>query len=302
MSTESLQEITYQTTTNCDWEPPLPPTDLIFDDGEPLESNRHRIAMNTLIESIHEYLKEREDFFVGGNMFIYYSSSQVRNRDFRGPDFFVVLNVDGKKDRQGWVVWEENGRYPDVIIELMSPSTSAEDIGTKKEIYQETFRTPDYFVYDPFNPDSLQGWHLNENQEYQALTSNERGWLWCQKLGLWVGTWSGTLLRETAQWLRFYDTDSNLILLPEEAAKKQLEETQQQLELTQRQLETIEQQALKQGALRQLLRMLTTRFGQIPPQFELRLQELNTHQLEDLVEVVLTVNSIEELLNQNPFV
>jgi hypothetical protein len=28
------------------WEPPPPPTDLIFDDGEPLESNRHRIAMN----------------------------------------------------------------------------------------------------------------------------------------------------------------------------------------------------------------------------------------------------------------
>ncbi|MBW4573861.1 MAG: hypothetical protein KME08_01100 [Aphanothece sp. CMT-3BRIN-NPC111] len=31
------------------WEPPMPPTDLIFDDGEPLESNRHRVAMNVLI-------------------------------------------------------------------------------------------------------------------------------------------------------------------------------------------------------------------------------------------------------------
>ena len=30
------------------WESPMPPTDLI-DGGEPMESNRHRIAMNTLI-------------------------------------------------------------------------------------------------------------------------------------------------------------------------------------------------------------------------------------------------------------
>jgi hypothetical protein len=32
--------------------------------------------------------RERQDYFVGGNMFIYYSRRQVRNRDFRGPDFF----------------------------------------------------------------------------------------------------------------------------------------------------------------------------------------------------------------------
>ena len=42
------------------------------------------------------------------------------NRDFRGPDFFVVLDVDGEVDRKSWIVWEENGRYPDVIVELMS--------------------------------------------------------------------------------------------------------------------------------------------------------------------------------------
>jgi hypothetical protein len=32
----------------------MPPTDLIFDDGEPLETNRHRIAMNTLIRSLQQ--------------------------------------------------------------------------------------------------------------------------------------------------------------------------------------------------------------------------------------------------------
>lgn len=204
-----------------DWEPPMPPTDLIFDDGEPLESNRHRIAMNVLIRSLQQAWADRNDFFAGGNMFIYYSSAQVRNRDFRGPDFFAVLNVDGNNSRQGWVVWEENGRYPDVIVELMSPSTAAIDKGIKKDLYEQTFHTSDYFVYDPFDANSLQGWHLDANQQYEVLTPNDRGWLWCQKLGLWLGTWEGTIDRETAIWLRFYDVAGNLVFLPEEAAVAQ---------------------------------------------------------------------------------
>lgn len=104
-----------------DWEPEPPPDDLIFDDGEPLESNRHRIAMNVLIRSLQQAWSDRDDYFTGGNMFIYYSRTQACNRDFRGPDFFVVLGVDGTRSRQGWVVWDEEGRYPDVIVELMSP-------------------------------------------------------------------------------------------------------------------------------------------------------------------------------------
>jgi Uma2 family endonuclease len=207
-----------------DWESHKPPTDLIFDDGEPLESNRHRIAMNILIRSLQQAWADRNDYFTGGNMFIYYSSTQVRNRDFRGPDFFPVLNVDGNNSRQGWVVWEENGRYPDVIVELMSPSTAAIDKGIKKNLYEQTFHTSDYFVYDPFDPNSLQGWHLDDNQQYQSLNPNERSWLWCRRLGLWLGTWEGTIDRETAVWLRFYDVAGNLVLLPEEAAIAQAEE------------------------------------------------------------------------------
>ncbi len=229
-SSAAKKETPSQTTVALDWEPPMPPTDLIFDDGKPLETNRHRIAMNVLIRSAHEALANRDDYFLGGNMFIYYSSAQVRNRDFRGPDFFVVLGVDGTRDRQGWVVWEERGRYPDVIVELMSPSTAEADTGVKKDIYEETFRTPDYYVFDPFDPNSLQGWHLDANQHYQPLVPNEQGRLWCQRLGLWLGTWEGTIERVPAVWLRFYDQTGNLIPLPEEAAQQQLQTERQRAE------------------------------------------------------------------------
>lgn len=59
---------------------------------------------------------------------------------------------------------------------------------------------------------------------------NERGWLWCQTLGFWLGTWEGTIDRETAVWLRFFDSAGNLILLPEEAAEQQAEQEQQRTE------------------------------------------------------------------------
>ncbi|MBW4644631.1 MAG: Uma2 family endonuclease [Goleter apudmare HA4340-LM2] len=224
MTTENNPAAILQPTAVVDWEPPMPPTDLIFDDGEPLESNRHRIAMNTLIRSLQQTWADRNDYFTGGNMFIYYSSAQVRNRDFRGPDFFAVLNVDGSKSRQGWVVWEEDGRYPDVIVELMSPSTATIDQGIKKNLYEQIFHTSDYFVYDPFDQNSLRGWHLDDNQQYQPLIPNERNWLWCRRLNLWLGTWEGTIDRETAIWLRFYDASGNLALLPEEEAKAWEEE------------------------------------------------------------------------------
>lgn len=169
-------------TAEPEWHPPEPPTNLIFDDGEPLESNRHRIAMNVLIDSALHALAPRTDFFAGGNMFIYFSNKQVFNRDFHGPDFFVALDVDSNRERQGWVVWEEDGRYPDVIVELMSPSTARIDLTTKKDLYEKTFHTLDYFVYDPFDPTSLQGWHLNAQRRYEPIAPNEQGWLWCETL------------------------------------------------------------------------------------------------------------------------
>lgn len=226
--------------------PPPPPSDLIFDDGEPLESNRHRIAMNVLIRSLQHAWSDRTDFFVGGNMFVYYSENQMMNRDFRGPDFFVALDVEKDRERQGWVVWQEGGRYPNVIVELLSVSTAAIDKGIKKQLYERTFRTPDYFIFDPFDPTSLQGWTLDTQHRYQPLVPNERGWLWCESLQFWLGIWDGVIDREPSvgvcQWLRFYNPDGDLVLLPEEAAQQQAEQERSRAEQERSRAEQAEQQ------------------------------------------------------------
>ena len=247
MSTEITTEPEILSAEVAAWEAPIPPTNLVFDDGEPLETHRHRIAMNVLIDAALSALAEREDFFVGGNMFVYYSRQQVMNRDFRGPDFFVALDVDGNRERQGWVIWEEDGRYPDVIVELMSPSTAKIDKGVKKTLYERTFHTADYYVYNPFDPNSLEGWHLDEKQRYQPLVANEYGWLWCETLGLWLGTWEGSIRREpptgTCHWLRFYDRQGNLVLLQAEAERQRAEAERQQAEAERQRAEAERQRA-----------------------------------------------------------
>jgi Uma2 family endonuclease len=247
-----VNTVPQQTTAEADfWQPPLPPTDLIFDDGESLETNQHRVAMNVLIRSYQQYRAEQTDFYVGGNMFIYYSSTQVKNRDFRGPDFFVVLDVDGERERLGWVVWEEEGRYPDVIVELMSPSTANVDLGIKKQLYDRVFKTQDYYVYNPFDATSLLGWHRSDT--YQPITPDERGWLWCETLGLWLGTWQGTIDRETTSWLRFFDSTGALVLLPEEAAAQRAEVEAQRAEVEAQRAEVEAQRAERLAArLREL--------------------------------------------------
>jgi Uma2 family endonuclease len=201
--------------------PDFPNIDLPDEDGVPLETNWHRVQINLLVDVVKQHWRDRQDFFAGGNMFIYYSLQQARTRDYKGPDFFVVKEIDGAHDRRKWVVWEENGRYPDVIVELLSPSTAQADLGAKKRIYERTFHTPDYFCYDP-DRDQLQGWRLKD-MRYEALRPDAHGRLWSAELHAWIGTWEGIYLQQQAVWLRLFDTDGNLIPTESEAEYQRAE-------------------------------------------------------------------------------
>jgi len=205
--------------------PDLPVLDLPADDGVPMETHRHRMQMNLLIDIVGHTWRERQDFFVGGNMFIYYCLRQARQRNYKGPDFFVVKDIDGRHSRQKWVVWEEDGRYPNVIVELLSPTTAKEDLGSKKELYALTFRTPDYFCYDP-ETHRLWGWHLRDT-DYVALTPDVQGRLWSAELEAWLGTWEGTFQQEPGVWLRLFDRAGQLIPTEAEAERQQAEAERQ---------------------------------------------------------------------------
>jgi Uma2 family endonuclease len=206
----------------------IPQTELPETDGEPLESPWHLAAIVLLMDLVRSHLRGRDDFFVGGNMFLYYSDEQVRNRDYKGPDFFFVDGVDGKRPRGSWVVWLEDGRYPDLIMELLSKTTAKHDRTTKKKLYERTFHTPEYFCYDP-NRHKLEGWRLNGQGRYQTIKPNKHGWLWSEQLELWLGTWEGQYLEQEGTWPRLYRKDGSLVPTRAEAGEQRADRAEAEL-------------------------------------------------------------------------
>ena len=196
-----------------------PPTDLPSDDGDKTESPWHALGALLIVASyVAARGGRRDDFFIGANMFLYYSMRQVRNRDYRGPDAFIVKGVEGTRPRDSWIVWEEDGRYPDVLFELLSPSTEAADLSTKKDLYEQVFHTPEYFCIAP-DVQRLLGFRL-QGRRYAPIAPDARGFLFSEELGMWLGPWTGPYLGEHRTWPRFYDGDGKLILLPDEAEKR----------------------------------------------------------------------------------
>lgn len=192
----------------------FPKSDLLSDES-PMETELHLRQLMLLIQSLELLWKDRQDFYAFGNLTIYYSPNQRKSEYFRGPDFFVVLGV-ARKPRKSWVVWEEDGKYPHVIIDILSDSTAETDRGLKKEIYQETFRTPNYFWFDPTSLE-FKGFQLMAGK-YEEIAANEQGWLWSQQLELFLGVHDSQL--------RFFTPEGKLVPPPEEVAEKMAQKLQ----------------------------------------------------------------------------
>jgi Uma2 family endonuclease len=199
-----------------------------LESNEPeMESSLHYAQLTLLVTCLEWLWRDRTDFFIGANLTIYFSRQQLKNRDFRGPDFFLVKQTQ-KYPRRSWVVWEEDGKYPDLIIELLSDSTADLDRTLKKNLYQDRFHTHEYFW---FSPDTLEfaGFRLI-NQTYEPIEPNSLGWLWSEELELYLGIHENQL--------RYFFPDGQLAPTPDEAA---LEAQQAALEAQQRAERLVEQ-------------------------------------------------------------
>jgi Uma2 family endonuclease len=187
----------------------MPDATQLESDEPEMESSLHYMQLALLVGCLELLWQDRSDFFIGANLTIYFSRQQLKSHDFRGPDFFLIRNTECKP-RKSWVVWEEDGKYPDLIIELLSDSTATTDRALKKELYQTRFHTPEYFW---FSPETLefQGFRLI-GQQYEAIQPNNQGWLWSEVLDLFLGVHD--------HQLRYFKAAGQLIPTPIEAANQ----------------------------------------------------------------------------------
>lgn len=227
------------------------------EDGEPLETDYHRVQIALLDEVVRQHLGDTNDYFCGGNMFIYFSEEQahevigyVKERKpaqprYKGPDFFLVKGVDGSKPRGKWVVWAEGGKYPDLIVEITSPSTAVKDKEENLQLYATVFHTPEYFWYDPYTG-ALQGYHL-VGDTYEPIAPNERGWLWSRVLGAYLGLWDGVWTGRRYLWVRLYDKMGQLIPTQAEREAQRAEQERQRAEQAEAELERLKAKLREMG-------------------------------------------------------
>jgi Uma2 family endonuclease len=142
-----------------------PPAEVYYpdSDGQPMaETPHHRQNMTNTIEALDLYFAGDPMVYVSGNMFIYYA--QGDRRKHLAPDVFVVRGVPKHRqpDRRRYLVWEE-GKGPDVVIEITSESTREEHIDDKMLLYRTALPVQEYFLFDPYEEylePSLQGRRL----------------------------------------------------------------------------------------------------------------------------------------------
>jgi Uma2 family endonuclease len=192
-------------------------------DEPEMESEKHLRQLILLMASIAWAYRDRKDYYAAGNMTVYYKLEQLKSRSMRGPDFFVVLGVSPRM-RKSWTVWQEGGRYPNVIVELLSESTKAVDRGRKKEIYQNVFRTPEYFLFDPESL-KFEGLILRAGA-YVPIEADASGHLPSEQLGFSLGV--------RGSELRLF-TPEGVVIPTEAEAEKQRADAEKQRADTERQ-------------------------------------------------------------------
>jgi Uma2 family endonuclease len=255
--------------------------ELVTADGVPMDKPIHRKQMNLFISLICSRMSElgRADYFAGGDMFVYYSveqaeavaeeerqlalfeagelSEEPKKTAFRGPDVFLVQNVEGEHERQrdAWVAWQEGDRLPDLIVELLSPSTAAYDRGAKKRLYEETFKTSEYFLYAPRGL-TPEGFRLLDNS-YQSIARSTEGRLWSRELEIEVGVWHGEHDGVTDNWLRLFHPDGRLVPTATERERQRADTAEQRADTAEQRADTERQRA---DAAEAELARLRTRF------------------------------------------
>lgn len=218
---------------------PLPGEDeLPYSDGEPVDSETHRKQQGLLTHTLELAWDDRADFYVGANMFIYFSHLQIKKNDFRGPDVFVVLDTV-RRVRKSWVVWEEAGSTPNVVIEILSPTTEEVDRGEKMRIYAKLLHVPNYYLFDP-STGALEGYALDPGvRAYARMSAAPNGDVACPPLGLGLGVRSGRYEGVETHWLRWIDKDGRPLPTAEElahAAERRANEEAKQREDAERRL------------------------------------------------------------------
>jgi Uma2 family endonuclease len=161
---------------------------------------------------------QRQDWFFGINMGIYADTENPKTAIV--PDGFLCLDVPrfrpeyGSRGRPSYVLWEEDGIVPYLVLEVVS-ATYGGEYDTKLEKY-ESLEVPYYVVYDPEGfqkrHEDLEVYRLVDGR--YVLVAGEPVWL--SEIGLGIGRCPGTVDGWSREWLYWFSEEGERYPVPEE--------------------------------------------------------------------------------------
>ncbi len=128
--------------------------DIFYEEPEALAEDgmQQEFTIDRIKWSLQERYQGNDDVFVSNAVFLSYD---INNGNARvQPDLFIAFDVDAAAIRENlpnfWI-WE-TGRVPDFVMEVASPSTAANDLGFKRDLYARLGVT-EYWRFDPSGGD-----------------------------------------------------------------------------------------------------------------------------------------------------
>ena len=165
-------------------------------DGQRMaESPQQSEAMIDAVSCLEVFFQDRKDVFVASDLLIYYREAVPAMRV--APDVFVTFGTP-QGHRMNYKLWKE-GRPPDFVLEVASPTTVKEDVERKPGLYAR-IGVREYWQFDPHGDlldPLLQGRRL-VGRRYVELRperqAGEESWYVSEVLGLHLVS-EGTCLR-----------------------------------------------------------------------------------------------------------
>ena len=132
--------------------PPRTLPDIFYEDPEPVEDDMLQARpINRVAGLLYDYYDDRPDVFVSDGGFVMYNEENGNKRV--APDCYIAFNVDVARieEMANFWVWRV-GKAPDFAMEMASPSTAANDMGHKRDLYAR-IGIAEYWRLDPTGGD-----------------------------------------------------------------------------------------------------------------------------------------------------
>ena len=210
--------------------PPFPDhTQLPEEDGTFVKNFQEHPQSILLTDSIGPILEQQHpdgQYAIGQDSGIYWRETQPPQDGAEAPDWFYVPNVPPDIDgeyRRSYVLWREL-IAPLIALELASgngneerdtTALSQQNLEEKKRpgkfwVYENIIRIPYYGIY-VIQTGELEVYNLIRGS-YERMSPNERGHYPIERLGVELGLWQGNYQNQHQLWLRWWDSEGNLLL------------------------------------------------------------------------------------------